>query len=470
MLRDHAKAVERAIAATDLMLIIASLVIADLVMARYELVNLVTNYGLVMAVFCTVWYALLRHAGFYRSLRTRGYPAVVRKVLQTAVLGGVLNAAVLFVAAPHFSRRVYVAHLALATLLLLGWKLAIRAGQKAVRRRGYNYRRILVAGTGDDAVRFIRHVEEHREWGFEIVGCVQGVRSPQKDGCAGYPVLGRLDTLVDVCKARPVDEIILTLPAHYVDQLEEIIPRLEAMGTTVRLALDYYRPQKSRVLVGFLGDEDPIPVVTYHRAVLDPTQLVLKRLLDVVGSLVGVALTALLLPAIAAAIKLDSPGPVFFRQKRVGQNGRIFSCYKFRTMYVDAEARKKDLLARNEMTGAIFKIKDDPRITRVGRFLRKTSLDELPQFWNVLSGEMSLVGTRPPTPDEVEHYEEWQRGRICIKPGLTGLWQTSGRNHVTDFDEICRLDLRYIDNWSLWLDIKLLAKTVGMVAFGVGAS
>jgi lipopolysaccharide/colanic/teichoic acid biosynthesis glycosyltransferase len=169
------------------------------------------------------------------------------------------------------------------------------------------------------------------------------------------------------------------------------------------------------------------------------------------------------------AIRLESPGPIFFGQTRVGENGRKFTCWKFRSMYLDAEERKRELLHLNEMGGAIFKIRDDPRVTRVGKFLRKTSLDELPQFWNVLRGEMSLVGTRPPTPDEVEKYENWQRRRISIKPGLTGLWQVSGRNSISDFNEVVRLDLKYIDGWSLGLDIKLLLKTLKVVFFREGA-
>lgn len=469
MLREHARAVERIILFVDLLLVAASAVLAGWVI-RLDVSAVNTDrFVPFLAVALAVWFVLLRHAGFYRSMRTRRYAALVGKVLQTALLAGILNAAVLFIMAPRFSRRVYVAHVILATVLILGWKLTIRFSQRALRRHGYNYRRLLIVGTRDEALRFIRHVEEHEEWGFQIVGCVQGAAGPEKRSCLGHPVLGRVESLVDICKQQPVDEVIVALPSRYMETLEEILPRLECMGITVRLALDFYKPRQSRILVGHLGDDDPLPVVTYYRMTLDPTQLFLKRLMDVVGGAVGMAIVAMLFPLIALAIKVDSPGPVLFRQKRVGQNGRLFDCYKFRTMATDAEARKKDLAARNEMTGAIFKIKDDPRITRVGRFLRKTSLDELPQFWNVLSGEMSLVGTRPPTPDEVEQYEEWQRARISIKPGLTGMWQTSGRNQIRDFNKICELDVSYIDNWSVWLDLRLIMKTIAVVFAGSGA-
>jgi lipopolysaccharide/colanic/teichoic acid biosynthesis glycosyltransferase len=182
-----------------------------------------------------------------------------------------------------------------------------------------------------------------------------------------------------------------------------------------------------------------------------------------------VAFTILCYPLVALAIKIDSAGPVLFSQERIGRNGRRFTFYKFRSMYRDAEERKEELAGRNEMSGPMFKLEDDPRITRVGRFLRKTSLDELPQFFNIVKGDMSLVGTRPPTADEFEKYNQRYRRRISMTPGLTGLWQTSGRSDIEDFDEVVKLDLQYIDNWSLWLDIKILLKTVAVVFSGKGA-
>ncbi len=212
-----------------------------------------------------------------------------------------------------------------------------------------------------------------------------------------------------------------------------------------------------------------IPMPTYHSRAFDAGQLFLKRCVDVIGALAGLVITGLLLPIIAVAIKLESRGPIFFGQTRVGENGRIFTCWKFRSMFRDAEERKNDLMARNEMRGAMFKITDDPRVTKVGRFIRKASVDELPQFWNVLVGDMSLVGTRPPTPDEVATYKNWHHKRISIRPGMTGLWQVSGRNKIRDFDEVVRLDIRYIEQWSLWFDIRLIFKTIWVVLTRSGA-
>ena len=208
----------------------------------------------------------------------------------------------------------------------------------------------------------------------------------------------------------------------------------------------------------------PYAAMTYHNVVLNVYAKTAKRLCDVVFSIVGIVLAAIPMLAVAIAIKLDSKGPVIFKQERVGLNGRRFKMYKFRSMVIDAEAMKKELEEQNMVSGGfMFKVEDDPRITRVGEFIRKTSLDELPQFFNVLFGSMSLVGTRPPTVDEVEKYDTKHWRRLSIKPGITGMWQTRGRSEITDFDEVVALDTEYIDNWSLWLDIKILFKTVFQV-------
>jgi exopolysaccharide biosynthesis polyprenyl glycosylphosphotransferase len=211
------------------------------------------------------------------------------------------------------------------------------------------------------------------------------------------------------------------------------------------------------------------PTVISHTVELDPDQLLFKRIFDIMGSLVGLLLLAVSYPILAPIIKLFSPGPVFFKQLRVGRNGRRFSIYKYRSMTADAEERKKELLDKNELEGAVFKIKDDPRVTRIGKFMRKFSLDELPQFINVFRGDMSLVGTRPPTPEEVSNYQKWHYRRMSIRPGLTGLWQVSGRNKIQNFNEIVRLDLKYIDSWSIWLDIQILFKTLFVLFQGDAA-
>ena len=230
------------------------------------------------------------------------------------------------------------------------------------------------------------------------------------------------------------------------------------MGVTVRLVVDFYKRRRANSYVSSVGT---YPVITYHTIILNTYEQFIKRVMDIIGGMIGIIVFSPIMLVTAIAIKLDSPGPVLFKQTRVGQNGRHFKIYKFRSMYIDAEERKKELMAQNEIAGGVmFKMKDDPRITRVGKVIRKLSIDELPQFFNIVGGTMSLVGTRPPTLDEVEKYQTKQCRRISIKPGLTGVWQVSGRSNVTDFEEIVRMDVEYIDNWSLLLDIKILFKTV----------
>lgn len=208
-----------------------------------------------------------------------------------------------------------------------------------------------------------------------------------------------------------------------------------------------------------LGDHS---IVTFSTNFYKPSHILMKRLLDILGAVVGLIICGIVSILLIPIIRRDG-GPAIFAQKRVGQNGRIFTFYKFRSMFVDAEVRKKELMAQNQMQGGMFKMDNDPRITPIGHFIRKTSLDELPQFYNVLIGDMSLVGTRPPTVDEFEKYTPSQKRRLSFKPGITGLWQVSGRSDITDFNEVVRLDLTYIDNWTIWSDIKILLKTVKVV-------
>ncbi len=251
---------------------------------------------------------------------------------------------------------------------------------------------------------------------------------------------------------------------------KSILPRMEIMsemGITIhyQIPVPELRGARQKVLSQF----GRFYTVTYANRVAPVGQILLKRLLDLCGAAVGCAVLLVLTVVVGPLIKLESPGPIFFSQKRVGRNGRIFKMYKFRSMYADAEERKKELMDKNEMSGFMFKMENDPRITRIGRFMRKTSLDEFPQFLNILKGDMSLVGTRPPTLDEFAQYSPYHKKRLSFRPGLTGMWQVSGRSDITDFEEIVRLDVEYIDNWSFTLDVKILIKTFLAVFKGDGA-
>lgn len=287
----------------------------------------------------------------------------------------------------------------------------------------------------------------------------------------GVPVVANRDNVMGWIRTASLDEIFINIPPGYEHVVAQYIEELEDMGIVVNVNV----PSLEKILEESKFDnlrcdvKADIPMAIFAPAVHNPSQLALKRVMDFVGGLVGSIISLPIILITAIPLLIESPGPLIFKQQRVGKNGRIFNIYKLRSMYVDAEERKQALMAQNKMDGFMFKMDNDPRITKVGKFIRKTSIDELPQFWNVLKGDMSLVGTRPPTVDEFEKYESHHKRRLSMNPGITGLWQVSGRSNIQNFEEVVKLDCQYIDTWSLWSDIKILFKTVGVVLTHKGA-
>ena len=420
------------------------------------------DYLWILLLILPVWYLVITRFGLYNSQRSQSLTFIAWSLFKVQAVAVTICASLIFILEPQGVSRLLLGYFIFISLIfLLITKVGGRFALHLFRKLGYNFRNIIVVGCSDKALNFIKLIEAHRHWGLNFVGIVHAAEELPEENFTKYKVLGRLDDLVEICKACTIDEVVFCLSKEYLTLLDEYIRELEVLGITVRMVLDLFDLETSKTELSYFHDQ--IPILTFHSKVLDANQLLLKRVMDIVGAMVGLVLTVLVFPFIMVAIKLDSPGPVFFGQKRVRENGRLFTCLKFRSMYQDADERKKELLSQNEMSGAMFKMQNDPRITRVGNFLRKTSLDELPQFWNVLRGEMSLVGTRPPTPEEVKTYDNWHRRRISIKPGITGLWQVSGRNEIQNFDEIVRLDLLYIDTWSIWFDLKIICKTLLVV-------
>lgn len=466
MFKDQIQLISRLTKYADIFLIImaflSAYIFAGEVLGRsYE--NIL-NYMWVLLFAIPVWTFLIKKYHLNPHFKKFTDFDILTRLINVHFFGGIIVASViLFLDRDHYSRLLFISFVLFSFVFLLMWKVLVKKKSQVFSRSDNKLRNILIVGVNDKAFNFSRMIEENEEWGYRIQGFLDVPGQAKKDRGLEGRVIGNLMNILEVCKSHPVDEVIFCLPQKNSCNVDDCFRALEGLGITVRMVLDFYDYDSRRAKRELDFFADNLPVLTFHTKTLDAQQLFAKRLLDVVGAFFGLAVTAVIFPFVYFGIKVESPGLVFFSQERAGENGRTFKCWKFRSMYMDAEERKQELAKNNEMNGAIFKIKDDPRITRVGRFLRKTSLDELPQFWNVLKGDMSLVGTRPPTLDEVGQYENWHRRRISIKPGITGLWQVNGRNKITDFDQIVRLDLQYIDNWDFWLDIKILLKTVRVV-------
>lgn len=321
-------------------------------------------------------------------------------------------------------------------------------------------RQVLIVTTSRLARDIIRILTESEFFEYAIVGLVLTDWNMEEKQIDQYSILGNLNGEMEYVHEKVVDEIFVHLePGQFLDQ--EYIDFFVQTGLTVHFDLDGLAELSSPAYVERFSDRT---VITTSMKMASPWELFVKRFMDIVGGVVGIIFTGIACVFVVPAIKLADPGPAFFSQTRIGKNGRKFKIYKFRSMYMDAEERKKELMDQNEMQGYMFKIENDPRILKgIGNFIRDTSIDELPQFWNVLKGDMSLVGTRPPTVEEYEMYEMRHLKRMSIKPGITGMWQTSGRSDITDFEEVVRLDTQYITNWSVALDIKLLFKTIMVV-------
>ncbi|MEB2345452.1 MAG: sugar transferase [Deltaproteobacteria bacterium] len=346
-----------------------------------------------------------------------------------------------------------------------GLRLAIFGALRFVRRHGRNYRNVLVIGSGRRAAQLQQTLEANRSWGLRILGFVDDCDGPA-DPRLRDAQLFKLADVPSVVREHVVDEVVVACPRSMLEQITPLMGLCAEIGVQVTLLADLFTDFLPSPSATSLGE---VPALSFATVRHNSTQLGVKRLIDVVVSFTALVASAPVLAVAAVLIRLDSPGPVFFRQSRCGLYGRVFTMLKLRTMYEDSEARKAELAHLNELDGPVFKIANDPRVTRVGRFLRRYSVDELPQLWNVLVGHMSLVGPRPPIPGEVDEYRLSQRRRLSMRPGLTCLWQVGGRNHI-GFEEWVRLDLEYIDHWSLSEDLRILARTVPVVLRGEGAS
>ena len=432
------------------------------------------SYRMILLLALITFHVSLRLFGSYLPYRKLTLQQVIVRVLKGTLTG---SAGIIFLG--------YMIHLNSVSRLLvalffgytfLGLSLFKGSLYKFLARsryNNYNTRSILVIGSRQRALDFIKAVSRRKESGYRILGCLETSDLPELVGDRVYnsvKIIGTMAQFKELLQTETIDEVVFGIPLKKIENVQDYIYYAEQMGKNVRMLPDFqintikYYPQTARVdIEDFLG----ITTLAMSSSPQNSNELLLKSAIDYTGALIGIIVLSPLVFLIGLAIKCTSKGPLYFSQERSGLNGRRFKVHKFRTMVMDAENLQKDLMAANEMDGPVFKMKKDPRVTRVGAFLRKTSLDELPQLFNVLKGEMSLVGPRPPIPVEVEEYKLWQRRRLSMKPGLTCIWQVSGRNEIS-FEQWMNMDLEYIDKWSLKLDLKLLLLTVKEVTVGGG--
>jgi exopolysaccharide biosynthesis polyprenyl glycosylphosphotransferase len=417
--------------------------------------EIVPQPELFVASYAIAWVAVLTSVGLYRPRARWSLWSEARDVVRATIVMALLTLSVLFLThLPDVSRGlllVVFAAQAVATIVLRG---VLRTVLERRRRQGKNQRFVLVLGAGERGRKFAATLEAHRELGLRVLGFLDP--DPEIGRDARWPVLGTLDDLEHVLHHQVVDEVAICLPLSMWDRIDAIADVCEEEGKIVRIPMDV---MDRAISVGRVEDLDGTPVFSLVSGPDRALALGTKRLVDLVGAIVGLVLLSPVFAIIGAWIVVDSGRPVLFRQKRIGLHGRPFRIVKFRSMRVGAEAEQPALAESNALRGPAFKVDGDPRVTRAGRALRRTSLDELPQLWNVLRGEMSLVGPRPPLPDEVSGYDLWHRRRLSMKPGITGLWQVRGRRDP-EFDRWVEADLEYIDRWSLWLDLKILLRTV----------
>jgi exopolysaccharide biosynthesis polyprenyl glycosylphosphotransferase len=448
----------------DAVLVIAAFFISFQLRNAYYLIKIgegpisIDLYFWLIPVLIAVHLGTMAFTGIYYSSRRQLYVATSWQVIQGVVLGGLLSASIVFYTKSQLLSRLYFALFSVITLILmllahnavvylLGW----------LHRQGFHQRRVLIVSDPKKIERALALFKKQPQWGFMPVGYLSALNQVQEKKAAGLLCLGKYSEAEKVFESHIIDEVFFNVAASDLEKIQPIIELCEIHGAPFHFYSDILPVKYSKPRLDFFLDE---PVLSYYRRYLSMDQKIIKRILDFIGGFIGSLLTLFITPFIFILIKFEDRGPVFFVQQRVGVNRRPFYVIKFRTMRVDAEQIRKKLEEKNEMKGNLFKMKNDPRVTKVGNFLRKTSLDEFPQFFNVLLGQMSLVGPRPLPLSDMTKYDSHHYRRLRAKPGLTGFWQVRGRNKIVSYERMVELDNRYIDYWSIGLDLKIIWQTL----------
>jgi exopolysaccharide biosynthesis polyprenyl glycosylphosphotransferase len=419
-----------------------------------------------VVIFALLLILIYRQQGIYRLRRHVSWVDELYAVIQGTATGTVITIVFIFLYRPTFYSRIIFIYTGLITIFLIGISRLLKVALlRYMRRQGIGTRKVLIIGAGEIARTVMRVAVANPEYGFEIVGFLDDHPAKGETDIGRFKALGQTSNLTGVITTRHVDDVIITLPWQYHRKIMNIMNLCERHQIRARIVPDMFQMRISHMHIDEFGG---VPMISVREAGISGLGQVIKRGIDVVFASFGLLITSPLMGLTALIIKMESPGPILFTQQRVGKNGNLFMLYKFRSMVADAEEQKDALQPLNEADGPLFKIKDDPRVTRLGKLMRRLSIDELPQLYNVLIGDMSLIGPRPPIPSEVEQYQEWHKRRLEIAPGITGLSQVSGRSELT-FDETALLDIYYIENWSPVLDTKIFLQTIPKVLFGSGA-
>jgi len=425
------------------------------------------SMGLLLALLCGFTICIIissRRLNLYAPTRLTSFLHEQRLSVQVCFTSGLLLTGTLYlVGAEDIPRRVVLLTVGLVTFALGLRRFIYRSMMYRRFDRGQDTRNVLIVGTGPEAHALRHHVESIRHLGYTFKGFIEFPGASSRITSSTGDVVGTLDTLFQLARKQFVDEIFFTTQCER-GIVQDVLDKARRNGVDLRVVPDLYDGLAWNSPIEYIGQ---FPTIPLHRGHVPELGLMLKRVLDVTFSTLLLLVLSPFILAIAIAIKIESRGPIFYASERIGKKGRVFRCFKFRTMVRDAEKRRADVMHMNERDGVLFKITNDPRITKVGRLLRKYSLDELPQFLNVLRGDMSVVGPRPPIASEVMEYKPNHLRRLDVTPGITGLWQVQGRQDPS-FDSYVSLDVTYIENWSMWLDLKIIGRTIGVVFSGTG--
>jgi exopolysaccharide biosynthesis polyprenyl glycosylphosphotransferase len=424
------------------------------------------RYFNTLAFVVIVWLAINKLIGLYDNKKFTALVDELALLFFSVSVSSLVLVGFLFLYRElWFSRLVVLNAWWISFLLLALSRIALAGGQRLLRACGRGVKNTLVLGAGEMGETLVAKLLLDRGLGYRVVGYLDDDPAKQKQCIRGVPVLGTLAAVRDIIPRERINEVLIASAKIPADKVLDIITECERFGVEFKIVPGILELIASRVDVDEIAG---VPLLTVSEIRLQGLNAAVKRSVDLLASGLGLLLLSPLLGAVALLVKLTSPGPVLYAQERVGLDGRTFPMYKFRSMIKDADKMIDQLADRSEVAGHIFKMKNDPRLTPPGRFLRRFSIDELPQLINVLFGQMSLVGPRPPLPREVAKYNAWHRKRLRVRPGITGLWQVSGRSHLP-FEDMVRLDIYYIENWSLWQDLKILLRTIPVTLTGSGA-